>query len=50
MKKFIQTLLVASLYLSASAYADVDKTALKKMLMERMPLSSLKKAILALLQ
>ncbi|SMG63321.1 Disulfide bond isomerase, DsbC/G-like protein [methanotrophic bacterial endosymbiont of Bathymodiolus sp.] len=37
MKKFIQTLLVASLYLSASAYADVDKTALKKMLMERMP-------------
>jgi thiol:disulfide interchange protein DsbC len=37
MKKFIQTLLVASLYLSASVYADVDKTALKKMLMERMP-------------
>lgn len=37
MKKFIQTLLVGSLFLSPIANADVDKNALKKKLAERMP-------------
>lgn len=37
MKKIIQTLLAASLCLSAFAHADVDKEALKKKLMETMP-------------
>ena len=37
MKKFIQTLVVASLLFSTSANADVDKSALAKLLMERMP-------------
>ena len=37
MKKFIQTLVVTSLLLSTCANADVDKSALTKLLMERMP-------------
>ena len=37
MKKFIQTLLVGSLFLSSIANADVDKKALKNILSERMP-------------
>lgn len=37
MKKFIQTLLVGSLFLSPIANADVDKHTLKKLLSDRMP-------------
>ena len=37
MKKFIQTLLVGSLFLSPIANAEVDKEALKKKIAERMP-------------
>lgn len=37
MKKIIQTLLIASLYLPVCAHAEVDKTALKKNLMQSMP-------------
>ena len=37
MKKILQSLLVASLFLSSIANADMDKKALKKLLMERMP-------------
>jgi len=37
MKKFIQTLLVGSLFLSPIANADVDKNTLKKLLSDRMP-------------
>ncbi|NOQ14640.1 MAG: thioredoxin fold domain-containing protein [Methyloprofundus sp.] len=37
MRKFIQTLLVGSLFLSPLANAEVDKNALKKLLSERMP-------------